>query len=432
MNRKFQVFVSSTFTDLKAERQAAVEAILLAGHIPAGMELFSAGDETQLDIIRKWIDASDIYMLILGGRYGSIEPKSGLSYIEVEYDHATARGKPLFALVVDKKVIDERATVDESSIEKTAIERLSKFREKVLSKISRTIEDPKDVKIYTMDSLKKFEERSDLIGWVRANKRADASSREARTTLRSDGVEAPSDYMSAYQAVHYIADESQWGATRNAQVSEDGTRRNALIDAPSEFQSRAAEGKVKVFGASPETGRHELIPKTHWMSYGLDLSTVYKPDAAGRTTPATFEAGFHGARDGKHRYSDLKIEAADVRRVWPRRMDFDTAFDEAFEEASLTRDEAISALWKLRSVGVAIRNEPVPSADHFPAWRERYERWRKSVLAVAGKFDVGLQGRLEVLDQLRKAPNLPVVSQEHAKCITIASEMLLRLEERLP
>ena len=35
LKRRFQVFVSSTFTDLQEERQAAVEAILSAGHIPA-------------------------------------------------------------------------------------------------------------------------------------------------------------------------------------------------------------------------------------------------------------------------------------------------------------------------------------------------------------------------------------------------------------
>lgn len=67
MNKKLQVFVSSTYTDLKEERQAAVEAILDAGHIPAGMELFKAGNESQLKTIYKWIDESDVYMLILGG-----------------------------------------------------------------------------------------------------------------------------------------------------------------------------------------------------------------------------------------------------------------------------------------------------------------------------------------------------------------------------
>jgi hypothetical protein len=78
-HRRLQVFVSSTFSDLIAERQAAVEAILRAGHIPAGMELFAAGDESQMEIIKQWIDASDVFLLILGVRYGSIEPLSGKS-----------------------------------------------------------------------------------------------------------------------------------------------------------------------------------------------------------------------------------------------------------------------------------------------------------------------------------------------------------------
>jgi hypothetical protein len=66
--KRLQVFVSSTFIDLRDERQAAVEAILSAGHIPAGMELFAAGDESQMEVIKGWIDQSDVYLLILGGR----------------------------------------------------------------------------------------------------------------------------------------------------------------------------------------------------------------------------------------------------------------------------------------------------------------------------------------------------------------------------
>ncbi len=72
MDKKLQVFVSSTYTDLIEERQAAVEAILDAGHIPAGMELFKAG-KSQMETIYKWIDESDVYILILGGRYGTVE-----------------------------------------------------------------------------------------------------------------------------------------------------------------------------------------------------------------------------------------------------------------------------------------------------------------------------------------------------------------------
>src|ERR1051325_9754475 len=100
--KKLQVFVSSTYTDLREERQAAVEAILTAGHIPAGMELFAAGDESQMNVIKRWIDESDGYLLFLGGRYGILEPNSRKSYIHLEYDYAVERGKPLFAVVIEE------------------------------------------------------------------------------------------------------------------------------------------------------------------------------------------------------------------------------------------------------------------------------------------------------------------------------------------
>src|SRR5947208_16085775 len=99
IRKRLQVFVSSTFTDLIKERQAAVEAILTAGHIPAGMELFTAGDESQMEVIKQWIDESD-YLLILGGRYGSIEPKTTKSYTQLEYEYALSKGKPVFACVI--------------------------------------------------------------------------------------------------------------------------------------------------------------------------------------------------------------------------------------------------------------------------------------------------------------------------------------------
>ena len=108
MKRKIQVFVSSTFTDLVAERQAAVAAILKAGHIPAGMELFTAGDKSQMETIERWIDESDVHMLILGGRYGSIEPVSRVSYTELEYDYAVQKGKPLFAVVIKDDALESK------------------------------------------------------------------------------------------------------------------------------------------------------------------------------------------------------------------------------------------------------------------------------------------------------------------------------------
>ncbi|MBK8760467.1 MAG: DUF4062 domain-containing protein [Sulfuritalea sp.] len=166
--RKYQVFISSTFKDLQIERQAAVEAILLAGHIPAGMELFSAGDESQLEVIRRWIGESDIFMLILGSRYGSIEPKSQLSYTELEYDHAMSLGKPLFALVLSDAAIEAKQEGDwESDVEKASTKKHVAFKEKVLSKISRHVDDVKDIKLHTMSSIQAIAAKYSLSGWVR-------------------------------------------------------------------------------------------------------------------------------------------------------------------------------------------------------------------------------------------------------------------------
>src|SRR5215469_1418567 len=106
--RKLQIFLSSTYEDLIDERLAAMEAILAAGHIPAAMEQFSPGDETAWEKITAWIDESDAFILILGGRYGSIEPNSGKSYVECEYEYAVEKKKPFFALVVSEKHHEER------------------------------------------------------------------------------------------------------------------------------------------------------------------------------------------------------------------------------------------------------------------------------------------------------------------------------------
>lgn len=169
--KKLQVFVSSTYTDLIKERQAAVESILLAGHIPAGMELFTSGDESQLDVIKQWINESDVFLLILGGRYGSIEPKSGKSYIQLEYEHALNMGKPLFACVIDEAALDNRVREYGASVmERENPQQLREFRNLVLSKISKKWVDHRDIKSIILETLLHLpmSKHDKLVGWVRA------------------------------------------------------------------------------------------------------------------------------------------------------------------------------------------------------------------------------------------------------------------------
>lgn len=166
--KRLQVFVSSTYTDLITERQAAVEAILTAGHIPAGMELFSAGDESQLDAIKQWIDESDVYLLILGGRYGSIEPTSGKSYTHLEYEYAVSKNKPLFACVVNKAAQEARVKqYGISVIEQNEPKKLQEFAAVVTGKLVRFWDDHKDIKISIGETLAQFSRKPELVGWTR-------------------------------------------------------------------------------------------------------------------------------------------------------------------------------------------------------------------------------------------------------------------------
>ena len=168
MNKKYQVFISSTFTDLKSERQAAVSAILKAGHIPAGMELFTSGDRSQMEVIHRWIDDSDIYMLILGGRYGSIEPTTGLSYTELEFDYAFLKKKPMFSVVINDDSLELKLKTNGSSfIEKDNPNLLKQFRAKVLENISSFFDDEKDIKLCVYESISDFGARYELDGWVK-------------------------------------------------------------------------------------------------------------------------------------------------------------------------------------------------------------------------------------------------------------------------
>jgi Domain of unknown function (DUF4062) len=100
MEKRYQVFISSTYADLKEERRAVIQTVIESNCIPAGMELFPAADEEQLAFIKRVIDDCDYYLLIIGGRYGSVD-ESGISYTEQEYDYAVSRGLWVIALLHD-------------------------------------------------------------------------------------------------------------------------------------------------------------------------------------------------------------------------------------------------------------------------------------------------------------------------------------------
>ena len=98
MDKRYQVFISSTYSDLKEERSKVMQTVMSLDCIPSGMELFSAIDSEQLEFIKKIIDDCDYYILIIGGKYGSMT-EDGISYTEQEYNYAVSKGIPVLAFL---------------------------------------------------------------------------------------------------------------------------------------------------------------------------------------------------------------------------------------------------------------------------------------------------------------------------------------------
>ena len=167
MRKKLQIFISSTYVDLQEERQAAVEAILASNNIPAGMELFKAGNNSQWETIKKWINDSDIYMLILGGRYGSIEPNSKKSYTQLEYEYALSTNIPVFAVILSEDFLNKKAKADDPVIEHENKFLYNEFKDLVMKKMIKSVDDCKDIKLAIFESISELKEENDFEGWTR-------------------------------------------------------------------------------------------------------------------------------------------------------------------------------------------------------------------------------------------------------------------------
>jgi hypothetical protein len=163
MKTKYQIFISSTFEDLKQERDIAIKAILEMGHIPVGMEMFSAGDEEQWELIKRQIDDSDYYLVILAHSYGSMDGK--ISYTEKEYDYAISSKLPALGFVIDKDAPWPSSKMETDNVKKAALE---KFKQKVMRKIVNKWNNSDQIHALVSISLSKAFTAYPRPGWVRS------------------------------------------------------------------------------------------------------------------------------------------------------------------------------------------------------------------------------------------------------------------------
>ena len=175
MKKKYQIFISSTYTDLKEERKYVQDVILSMNHFPVGMELFSAASEEQWSIIKRTIDTSDFYVLIIGYRYGSEMP-DGVGYTEREYLYAKENGVPVIVFIKQDGLPVKEADRESSASKK---KKLKDFINK--AKMGREVSwwsTKEELGQKVTVSLYKEFERVKRPGWVRATEVLEKSKME--------------------------------------------------------------------------------------------------------------------------------------------------------------------------------------------------------------------------------------------------------------
>lgn len=170
MEKKYQIFISSTYEDLKEERRKVQDTILSMYQFPIGMEMFSAADEEQWEIIKETIDSSDYYVLMIGHRYGSVIKEgedAGISYTQKEYYYAVEKNIPVLAFLIDEKVAVTPDKMEQDSAKKAKLE---EFKKEVTAKRHvQWWENKDDLANKVMNSLNKQINRGKRLGWIRTD-----------------------------------------------------------------------------------------------------------------------------------------------------------------------------------------------------------------------------------------------------------------------
>lgn len=184
--RRYQVFVSSTFKDLEQERQKVLQAILEMNAFPSGMELFPSADDEQWEFVKREIDSSDYYIVVVAGKYGSLA-STGVSFTEMEYDFAIAQRKPVIGFLYHD-LGDLKGSVLEPDPERRI--KLEAFRTKVArGKLIKQYRNPDELKGFVIQALAHSFQFRPALGWIRAGNARRIEDLEQINTLQRKVME---------------------------------------------------------------------------------------------------------------------------------------------------------------------------------------------------------------------------------------------------
>ncbi len=192
--------------------------------------------------------------------------------------------------------------------------RLSAARTEVKDRMSRR--DIAEAALQNSPSAKSSDAFKDADNQLRDSLRQQDTVREGLIKLTGVVPKEPA-YMTGYEVLHYLVDESEWGdRIRTARVENNMApqfpmRKQPLLEAMVEFRRAAEAGGVAAFGRKNGQGDLEHIPRLYWAAASLSSFCIYNP-TINETMPSDPEP------DGISIYKNLRILRDDVYKVWPR------------------------------------------------------------------------------------------------------------------
>lgn len=184
-DKRYSVFISSTFEDLKDERRAVQDVVISAGDFPVQMESFPAADEDQFEFIKALIDKCDYYVLIVAGRYGT-PAEDGMSYTEKEYRYAVSKGIPVLVMLHgDRGNIPANKSEDSAEGKK----RLAEFITKVeTNRLRKTWTTTDGLKLAVREALEHAKATKPAVGWQRGDTVASVEALEELNEVRKENA----------------------------------------------------------------------------------------------------------------------------------------------------------------------------------------------------------------------------------------------------
>ncbi len=272
--KRYLVFVSSTYTDLVDERQAVSQALLRSNCFPSQMENWPAMDAEQMVAIKQLIDECDYYLVVSAGKYGSVEPVSGMSYTELEYDYAQSIGKPTIRLLHRDPFKALRG--DQIETDLAARASLKRFRSKLKrSSVCSFWTTPEELKTETILALQDLTERHPVEGWV-----------------RSDTVAGARDQQREFELMNQLIDNLR---------KQDLDLGSALRDLPVPMIRMSEQGVIKAFN---EAAR-DLIGDQ--LNVGIQFGSLF--EALGRPIEGWLREGLLGS--GSSVTENLRLQESD-------------------------------------------------------------------------------------------------------------------------